>query len=114
MNLFLPMDYKTLEITAIYEISKILGSSLNLKSNLRSVLRVLSEYLDLKRGSFALRDEEGVSIVSAFGMSEDEVRKGRYRIGEGIIGQVAKHGTPIVVPNIGEETYFLTRTGART
>jgi len=107
------MDYKALEITAIYEISKILGSSLNLKSNLRSVLRVLSEYLDLKRGSFALRDEQGVSIVSAFGMSEDEIRKGRYRIGEGIIGQVAKHGAPIVVPNIGEEPYFLNRTGAR-
>ncbi|MGW8271795.1 MAG: sigma 54-interacting transcriptional regulator, partial [Thermodesulfovibrionales bacterium] len=113
MTLITPMDYKALEITAIYEISKILGSSLNLKSNLRSVLRVLSEYLELKRGSFALRDEQGVSIVSAFGMSEDEIRKGRYRIGEGIIGQVAKHGAPIVVPNIGEEPYFLNRTGAR-
>ena len=33
-------DYnKALEITALYEISKLLGSSLNLKSNLRGVMR---------------------------------------------------------------------------
>lgn len=106
-------DHKSLEITALYEISKILSSSLNLKANLRSVLRVLSEYLDLKRGTVALRDADGVSIVSAFGMSEEEIRKGKYKLGEGIIGQVAKHGSPIVIPNIGDEPHFLNRTGAR-
>src|SRR5208283_2603810 len=29
------------------------------------------------------------------------------------IGQVAKHGSPIVIPNIGDEPLFLNRTGAR-
>jgi hypothetical protein len=33
---------KTVEITALYEISKLLGSSLNLRANLRGVMRVLS------------------------------------------------------------------------
>jgi Nif-specific regulatory protein len=46
-------------------------------------------------------------------MSEDEVKRGRYRLGEGIIGRVAKHGTPIVIPNIGDEPLFLNKTGAR-
>jgi len=107
-------DYnKALEITALYEISKLLGSSLNLKSNLRSVMRVLSEYLDMKRGTVSLRTNNEVSIVSAYGMSEEEIKKGRYRLGEGIIGRVAKLGSPIVVPNIGDEPLFLNKTGAR-
>lgn len=104
---------KSVELTALYEISKLLGSSLNLKSNLRSSLRVLSEYLDMKRGTVALRNNNEVSIIAAYGMSEDEIKRGRYKFGEGIIGRVAKHGSPIVIPNIGEEPLFLNKTGSR-
>ena len=104
---------QTVEITALYEISKLLGSSLNLKANLRRVMGVLSEYLDMKRGTVALRNGSEVSILAAYGMTEEEIRRGRYRIGEGIIGQVAKHGSPIVIPNIGEEPFFLNRTRSR-
>ncbi|NTU42153.1 MAG: nif-specific transcriptional activator NifA [Nitrospirales bacterium] len=104
---------KTVEISALYEISKLLGSSLNLRQNLRGVMRVLSEYLDMKRGTVALRYESEVSIVAAHGMSEEEIKRGRYKVGEGIIGQVAKHGSPIVIPNIGEEPLFLNKTGSR-
>ncbi len=104
---------KTVEMTALYEISKLLGSSLNLRSNLRGVMRMLAEYLDMNRGTVALRSNNEVSIIAAHGMSEEEIKRGRYRLGEGIIGQVAKHGSPIVIPNIGDEPLFLNRTGAR-
>jgi Nif-specific regulatory protein len=106
-------DNKTIELSALYEISKLLGSSFNLKSNLRSVMRVLSEYLDMNRGTVALRSNDEVSIIAAHGMSEEEIKKGRYRLGEGIIGRVAKLGSPIVIPNIGDEPLFLNKTGAR-
>lgn len=107
-------DYnKRVEITALYEISKLLGSSLNMKANLRGVMKVLSEYLDMKRGTVALRSNNVVSIVAAHGMSEEEIRRGRYKVGEGIIGRVAKLGSPIVIPNIGDEPLFLNKTGAR-
>jgi Nif-specific regulatory protein len=107
-------NYKsTIELTALYEISKLLGSSLNIKSNIRGVLKVLSEYLDMKRGTVALRNEDEVSIIAAHGMTEEEIKRGRYKLGEGIIGRVAKLGSPIVIPNIGDEPLFLNRTGAR-
>jgi Nif-specific regulatory protein len=106
-------DNKTIELSALYEISKLLGSSFNLKSNLRGVMRVLSEYLDMNRGTVALRSNDEVSIIAAHGMSEEEIKKGRYRLGEGIIGRVAKLGSPIVIPNIGDEPLFLNKTGAR-
>lgn len=104
---------KTVEITALYEISKLLGSSLNLKSNLRGVMKVLSEYLDMKRGTVAMKSNDEVSIIAAHGMTEEEIKRGRYRLGEGIIGRVAKLGSPIVIPNIGDEPLFLDKTGAR-
>ncbi len=103
----------TLELPALYEISKILGSSLNLQSNLRGVMKILSEYLGMNRGTVAIRKDQEVKIVSAYGMSEEEIKRGTYKLGEGIIGKVAKHGSPIVVPNIGNEPYFLNKTGVR-
>jgi Nif-specific regulatory protein len=106
-------DNKTIELTALYEISKLLGSSLNLKANLRGVMRVLSEYLDMNRGTVALLSNNELSIISAHGMTEEEIKKGRYKLGEGIIGRVAKLGSPIVIPNIGDEPLFLNKTGAR-
>ena len=110
----MPAQYnKKVEITALYEISKLLGSSLNLKANLRGVMKVLSEYLDMKMGTVALRSDREVSIIAAHGMSEEEIKRGRYRLGEGIIGRVAKLGAPIVIPNIGDEPLFLNKTGAR-
>lgn len=112
--LIMTHDYrKAQELTALYEISKLLGSSLNLRHNLRGVMRVLSEYLEMNRGTVALRDNSEVSIVAAHGMTEEEIKRGRYKLGEGIIGQVAKHGSPIVIPNIGDEPLFLNKTGAR-
>ena len=68
-------DNKTIELTALYEISKLLGSSLNLKSNLRGVMRVLSEYLDMNRGTVALLSNSELSIISAHGMTEEEIKK---------------------------------------
>jgi Nif-specific regulatory protein len=106
-------DNKTKEITALYEISKLLGSSLNLKANIRGVMAALSEYLDMRRGAVALRSGNEVSIIAAFGMTNEEIKRGKYRLGEGVIGQVAKHGAPIVIPNIGDEPLFLNRTRSR-
>ncbi len=106
-------ESKTIELTALYEISKLLGSSLNMKLNLRGVMRVLAEYLDMNRGTVALRNDGEVSIIAAHGMTEEEIKRGRYKLGEGIIGRVAKLGSPIVIPNIGDEPLFLNKTGAR-
>ncbi|HMK43179.1 MAG TPA: nif-specific transcriptional activator NifA [Dissulfurispiraceae bacterium] len=108
-----PYYEKAKELTALYEISKLLGSSLNLRQNIHGVLRVLAEYLDMKRGTVALRNDGEVSMIAAHGMSAEEVKRGRYRLGEGIIGRVAKLGIPMVVPNIGDEPLFLNKTGAR-
>lgn len=102
-----------LEFSALYEISKILGSSLDLKSNLKSAMKVLSGFMDMTRGTVALKVDNEIAIIAAHGLSEEEIKKGRYKLGEGIMGRVAKLGSPIVIPNVGDEPLFLNRTEAR-
>ncbi len=101
------------ELTTLYEISNILSSSLDLSSTLRGVLRMLADYLEMKKGNIALKFSDHIKIIAAYGMTKEEAEKGVYNLGEGIIGKVVKNGLPIIIPNIGEEPAFLNKTGSR-
>ncbi len=103
----------SLEVSTIYEISKILSSSLDLAKTLREVLLVLASQLGVRRGMISLVQESGeLHLVSAIGLSPEEAKRGRYQSGEGITGRILATGRPYVVPNIAREPLFLNRTGA--
>ncbi len=102
------------ELITIYEISKILSSSLDLHKTVREVLNVLSSHLKMKRGMVSLVQDTGeLQVVGASGLSEEEMRRGRFRIGEGVTGKIMKSEMPVVVPDIAKEPLFLNRTGSR-
>jgi Nif-specific regulatory protein len=104
-----------LELTALYEISKAINSSLDLEKITRSVLEILHEKMGMERGTLTLLDSRTRDLIIevAHGLGRQEIERGRYRIGEGITGKVVEAGEPIVVPNVGNEPLFLNRTGAR-
>jgi Nif-specific regulatory protein len=103
----------TAELITIYEISKILGSSLDLSKTLREVLNILAIQMDTRRGMISLMHESGeLHLVGASGMSGDEFHRGRYRVGEGITGRIYQTGMPSVVADISKEPLFLNRTVA--
>lgn len=103
------------ELSALYEISKAINSSLDLKVMMTQVLGVLHKNMGMERGTLTLLDsrsrELGISV--AHGLDENEITRGRYRIGEGITGKVVEAGEPIVVPNVGQEPLFLNKTKSR-
>nr|WP_306688945.1 sigma 54-interacting transcriptional regulator [Candidatus Magnetominusculus xianensis] len=84
-----------------------------MNKTLKGAMKVLSDFLDMQRGTVALVEGDEIVIKAAHGLTIEELQLGRYKLGEGIIGQVAKSGYPIVVPNVGDEPVFLNRTGAR-
>ncbi|MBF0345925.1 MAG: sigma 54-interacting transcriptional regulator [Nitrospirae bacterium] len=108
------MGKKDIELTSVYEISKLLGASLDINRTLKTTMKFLSVFLDLQRATIALIEDEELVIKAAHGLTKDEIKLGRYQIGEGVMGQVAKSGYPIVIPNVNDEPFFLNRTGARS
>jgi Nif-specific regulatory protein len=103
------------EVTLLYEISKALNVSLELKKSLYKVLEILSSSMDMERGTITilnpLRNE--ISIEVAHGLSRAAMARGRYKVGEGITGRVIQSGKALVVPKISEEPLFLNRTATR-
>lgn len=106
---------KNRELTAILEVSKVLTSSFVLEKNLLQVMSTLGSLLDMQRGCVFLLDHVSgeLRIVAAHGLTKQNIEKGKYRIGEGIVGRVLAKKSPMVIPNIGQEPLFLNKTGAR-
>ncbi|HCA27912.1 MAG TPA: nif-specific transcriptional activator NifA, partial [Betaproteobacteria bacterium] len=77
------------ELITIYEISKILSSSFDLHKTLHNVLNLLSSHLQMKRSMVSLVEEadDALQVVAAAGLSPEEIRRGRFLIGEGVTGR---------------------------
>jgi Nif-specific regulatory protein len=104
------------EIKCLYEITKAIHGTLDLRKALYKVLDLLEEYLGMSRGSISLLNHETgeIRIEVAHGISSSAKTKGRYKLGEGITGRVIETGRPMAVPRLDEEPLFLDRTGARS
>jgi len=110
-----PGQEASVELATIYEISKILSSSLDLNKTAREVLGVLSSHLKMRRGMVSLVQSNGdLHVVEATGMSSEAAQRGRFRKGEGITGKILETGVPMVVPDVTQEPLFLNRTGSRS
>jgi Nif-specific regulatory protein len=106
---------KNRELTAILEVSKVLTTSFALEKNLSSAMATLGNLLEMQRGCVFLLDpvSKELRIVAAHGLTKENIERGKYRIGEGIVGRVIEKRTPMVIPNIGKEPLFLNKTGSR-
>jgi Nif-specific regulatory protein len=102
-------------LSALLDVSQALGSTLDLKVALEKVLEILDRDLGMKRGAITLLNEKSgnLSIQYAFGLSENEIRRGRYKLDEGVTGKVVSSGKPIVVPQVSKEPLFLNRARRR-
>ena len=103
------------ELKCLYEITKALHATLDLRQVLYKVLDLLSAHLGMNRGSITLLnpDTREIQLELAHSISPSERTKGRYKVGEGVTGRVIETGRPMAVPNIDAEPLFLDRTGVR-
>lgn len=79
------------------------------------MLERLHTRMGMARGTVALLNRETgeIEIEAAYGLSADQIRRGVYKLGEGVTGKVVETGRPMVAPRVSEEPLFLNRTGAR-
>ncbi len=102
------------ELAALHAIAKILAQPGDLRDQLEAALQEMSSRLGMQRGMISLLDREKkeawLDIAHDINIDGLEVS---YKPGEGITGKVAETGRPMAVANLGKETHFLDRTGAR-
>jgi Nif-specific regulatory protein len=97
-----------LEVGTIYEISKILSSSLDLAKTVREVLIILSSHLRIQKGMVNLVQESGeLHLVGAVGLTSEQFKEGRFNRGEDVTGRIFATGSPCVVPNVADEPLFV-------
>jgi Nif-specific regulatory protein len=101
------------ELDTLYQVSRVLSRSLNLKETLDGVLHALHEGMALARGMVSLIDaasgELQVSLV--YGVADRITEEISYLPGEGVVGSILKTGESIVVTRIMDEPRFLSRMG---
>ena len=110
------VNEKFRELSLLFDISQTLDSSMDLRDTLGPVIEIIAKYKGILRGSLTLLNRESgeISIEAAYGLSASQQRRGRYRVGEGIIGQVFQTGKPAIIPKVAEEPRYLNRTRALT
>ncbi len=102
------------DLWALYEIARVLSSRDDIREQLKGVLDILSERLGMNRGMISVLDlQSGEVWLDVAKEVEINGEKITYRLGEGITGKVAQTGRPMAIANLGKETHFLDRTGAR-
>ncbi len=103
------------ELSLLFSISQSLDQSIDLREVASTILKAMADHMGMMHGTLSLlnRESKQISIEAAYGLSDSEQARGKYKLGEGITGQVVQTGKPLVVPNISAEPLFLDRTGAR-
>jgi Nif-specific regulatory protein len=103
------------ELSFLFEISQTLDKSLDLRDVVGPLLKTMAKNMGMMRGTLTLLNRETgeIFIEEAYGLSESQKERGRYKLGEGVTGKVVQTGKPAIVPRISEEPLFLDRTGAR-
>lgn len=104
-----------LELRVLFEISRIIGETLNLPQTLERVLAIISDTLTMKRATVTLRDRRTgrLAIYASYGLTQREMSRGVYSQGEGITGRIFQTAKPFYVPDVSREPLFLNKTQSR-
>ena len=86
----------------LLEVARTLSSGRDLRTALPRVLEVLEQGRGALLATVSLREGDGDVLVveAAVGSVWQKARRARYRVGEGITGQVVASGKPVVVPDV--------------
>ncbi|ABM61076.1 nif-specific transcriptional activator NifA [Halorhodospira halophila] len=99
------------QLEALYQVSRVLSRSLDLRDTLQAVLEVLHEHADMHSGMVALRDPVRRETIVRALHGQTPSNEVIYRPGEGIVGEILNQAEPLIVRRISAEPRFLDRLG---
>jgi signal transduction histidine kinase len=96
---------KAEEMAFLNDVARTLSASLNLEKVLTTIMERVEELLDVEAGSLLLTDVTTGDLVFqiALGEKADQVKPFRVPKGQGIAGQVAQSGKPLIIADAGQD-----------
>ena len=109
-------DWERAELELLFDIARTFDKYVELRSALGPLLSLLEIRAGLTWGMVTLLDRSTglLKIEEAYGLSPEEKERGRYRLGEGLVGRVFESGQAIMVQDLSQEPRFLNRAKNRT
>jgi signal transduction protein with GAF and PtsI domain len=103
------------KIEALSKISKAISSELYLEDILRLIVVVAAEVMKSKICSLWLLDERdnALKIRATQAMSEEYLKERSIKLGNGVVGYVAKENRPMMIYNVLKEPRYLEKELAR-
>ncbi|MDR0723256.1 MAG: sigma 54-interacting transcriptional regulator [Treponema sp.] len=109
-------DWERAELELLFDIARTFDKYVELRSALGPLLSLLEIRAGLTWGMVTLLDRSTglLKIEEAYGLSPEEKERGRYRLGEGLVGRVFESGQAMMVQDLSQEPRFLNRAKNRT
>src|SRR5690349_17994397 len=86
-------------LAILTEIGALVSSTLELRDAFQKVMQIISDKLDMHRGTLVLLDESTgrLRTEAAIGLGLDEIERAKYAVGEGVTGGVVATGKARVI-----------------
>ncbi len=92
---------------ALYNVSRLLGSSLDLQTVLDQVMDAIIRLTGAERGFLMLRDDDGgLAVKVARNLDQQTISSENFKFSNTIVNQVLDSATPVVTTNAAEDPRF--------
>ena len=99
-------------LPVLFRISEMVAKCSDLEEAMQSVMDAFAGELGILQAMLTVlnRNSSRIYLEVAHGLTDEQKERGKYKIGEGIIGEVVKTGSPVMVPHISDEPRYLNKT----
>ncbi|SYZ74223.1 Serine phosphatase RsbU [Candidatus Zixiibacteriota bacterium] len=108
-RLYREAKQEAMERQLLYDVGKKLSSTLNIDEVLQLILDSLQKVVGFDAGGvFLINDEKG-EVATVFAVGYDPLRQEyiQLKIGQGLVGWVAKNGEAVIVPDVTKDTRYI-------
>lgn len=107
-NLYQQLQQRVAELTTLSRISQAITSTLDLTETLTIITENTTQLLQVDAASVVLHDKEAGDLwfAAASGQASEFVQGKRLAMGQGILGWVALHGEPLLVPDTRSDSRY--------
>jgi GAF domain-containing protein len=101
--------------TALYQTALTISSSLELDQVLQSVVKSITEAMEVKASAVRLLDPRTgqLQYSAGYGLSGDYLAKGPVDVEHSPIDSEALRGVPVIIPDVAEDSRFQYKAAAR-